>query len=128
MTMNDQQPPVEPRNPSGSVSSNGGWALGLAVVFIGALLLARNLGIHLSIFDYDNWWAIFILLAATSPLLRAIKCFARDGWTMEVANALVSAVAIIVIGLIILLDLSILTWWPVFVIIGGLYMMTNRSR
>ena len=125
--MNDQQPPLEPNTKSASVSSSGSWALGLVIVFIGALLLARNLGINLAIFEYDNWWAIFILLASLAPLSRALRLMVRGGWSMEVANALVSAAAIITLGLLILLDLSVLVWWPVFLIIGGLYMMTNKA-
>lgn len=125
--MNDQIPPVESSNKSTSVSSSGSWALGLVIVFIGALLLARNLGINLAIFEYDNWWAIFILLASLAPLSRALRLMVRGGWSMEVANALVSAAAIITLGLLILLDLSVLVWWPVFLIIGGLYMMTNKA-
>lgn len=126
--MNDQIPPVESSNKSTSVSSSGSWALGLVIVFIGALLLARNLGINLAIFEYDNWWAIFILLASLAPLSRALRLMVRGGWSMEVANALVSAAAIITLGLLILLDLSVLVWWPVFLIIGGLYMMTNKAN
>lgn len=125
--MNDQQLPTEP-NKNIRATSNSGWALGLVIVFIGALLLARNLGINLAIFEYDNWWAIFILLASLAPLVRALKLVMRSGWSMDVANALVSAAAIIVLGLLLLLDLSVLVWWPVFLIIGGLYMMTNRTR
>lgn len=125
--MNDQIPPVESGNKSSSVNSSGSWALGLVIVFIGALLLARNLGINLAIFEYDNWWAIFILLASLAPLSRALRLLVRSGWSMEVANALVSAAAIITLGLLILLDLSVLVWWPVFLIIGGLYMMTNKA-
>ncbi len=125
--MNDQQPPLESNTKSASVSSSGSWVLGLVIVFIGALLLARNLGINLAIFEYDNWWAIFILLASLAPLSRALRLMVRGGWSMEVANALVSAAAIITLGLLILLDLSVLVWWPVFLIIGGLYMMTNKA-
>ncbi len=125
--MSDQQPPVEPSNKSTSFSSSGSWALGLVIVFIGALLLARNLGVHLAIFEYDNWWAIFILLASLAPLSRALRLMLRSGWGMDVANALVSAAAIITLGLLILLDLAVLVWWPVFLIIGGLYMMTNKT-
>ncbi len=125
--MSDQQPPVEPSNKSTPFSSSGSWALGLVIVFIGALLLARNLGVHLAIFEYDNWWAIFILLASLAPLSRALRLMLRSGWGMDVANALVSAAAIITLGLLILLDLAVLVWWPVFLIIGGLYMMTNKA-
>lgn len=125
--MSEQQP-VDQATKIKTNNTGSGWALGLVVVFIGALLLVRNLGIKLALFQLDNWWAIFILCAAIAPLFRAIKCFTKTGWSLDVANALVSTLAIVALGLLILLDLSLMVWWPLFLIIGGLYMMTNRSQ
>ncbi|MEN0038917.1 MAG: hypothetical protein AAGC78_17700 [Cellvibrio sp.] len=102
--------------------------LGIAVVVIGGLLLARNLGFELFFLDFHNWWAFFILLAAIGPLQQAFSAYRREGMGAAVANSLVSAGAIIFVSLLFLLDLSFWTWWPVFVIIGGLYMMTSRNR
>lgn len=101
------------------------WAFGLAVIIIGGLLLAKNLGIDLFFLDFHNWWAFFILVAAISPLLNAFKSYRDKGFNQVVYHSLVSASAIIFIALIFLLDLSIMVWWPSFIIIGGLYMMTN---
>lgn len=109
-------------------SSANSWALGLAIVVIGGLLLARNLGFELFFLDFHNWWAFFILLAAIGPLQQAISIYRKEGFNVAVVNSLVSTGAIIFIALMFLLDLSFGTWWPVFVIIGGLYMMTNRNR
>lgn len=102
--------------------------LGIAVVVIGGLLLARNLGFELFFLDFHNWWAFFILLAAIGPLQQAFSAYRRGGMGAAVANSLVSAGAIIFVSLLFLLDLSFWTWWPVFVIIGGMYMMTSRNR
>ena len=118
-----QQTPVKSAKP---VSSN--WPLGLAIVVIGGLLLARNLGFELFFLDFHNWWAFFILLAALGPLQQAVSFYRKEGLGAAVANSLVSATAIVFIALMFLLDLSFGTWWPIFVIIGGLYMMTSRNR
>ena len=104
------------------------WPVGLAIVVIGGLLLARNLGFELFFLDFHNWWAFFILLAAIGPLQQAFSFYRKEGLGAAVANSLVSAGAIIFIALMFLLDMSFGTWWPIFVIIGGLYMMTSRSR
>lgn len=109
-------------------SASLNWPVGLAVVVIGGLLLARNLGVELFFLDFHNWWAFFILLAAIGPLQQGIISYRREGMGAAVANSLVSAGAIIFISLLFLLDLSFWTWWPIFVIIGGLYMMTSRNR
>ncbi|QEY18887.1 hypothetical protein D0C16_04275 [Cellvibrio sp. KY-GH-1] len=108
-------------------SGAGSWALGLAVAVIGGLLLAKNLGVDLFFLDFHNWWAFFILLAAIGPLQLAYRCYQREGFGSATLNALVTAGSIIFIALIFLLDLSFGTWWPVFIIIGGLYMMTSRN-
>ncbi len=113
--------------PSTTKSSSGSWALGLAVAVIGGLLLAKNLGVDLFFLDFHNWWAFFILLAAIGPLQLAYRCYQREGFGSATLNALVTAGSIIFIALIFLLDLSFGTWWPVFIIIGGLYMMTSRN-
>ena len=108
------------------VSSN--WPLGLAVVVIGGLLLARNLGFELFFLNFHNWWAFFIVLAAIGPLQQAFSFYRKEGLGAAVANSLVSAGAIVIIALMFLLDMSFGTWWPIFVMIGGLYMMTSRDR
>ncbi|HTF86050.1 LiaF transmembrane domain-containing protein [Cellvibrio sp. ARAG 10.3] len=102
------------------------WPLGLAIILIGVVLLARNLGVDFFFLHLDNWWALFILVASVGPLQQAYVAYRREGFGAAMANSLVSAAFIIFIALIFLIDLSFFTWWPVFVILGGLSMMTNR--
>src|SRR6188768_280821 len=84
-----QQPTPAPVKNTKPVSSN--WPLGMAIVVIGGLLLARNLGFELFFLDFHNWWAFFILLAALGPLQQAISFYRREGLSSAVANSLVSA-------------------------------------
>ncbi len=131
-TKDDSPVSQQPSVPTSTSSSpprgaSGSWALGLAVAVIGGLLLAKNLGVNLFFLDFHNWWAFFILLAAIGPLQLAYRCYQREGFGAATLNALVTAGSIIFIALIFLLDLSFGTWWPVFIIIGGLYMMTSRN-
>lgn len=114
---------TSPQKSSRSQSSN--WAFGLAVIVIGLLLLARNLGLELFFLDFHNWWAFFILAAAINPLINAWKSYQENGFNQATFNNLVSGGTIIFIALIFLLDLSLGVWWPSFIIIGGLYMITN---
>jgi hypothetical protein len=125
---NNLPPPANPAPVKESKPVSSNWPLGLAIVVIGGLLLARNLGFELFFLNFHNWWAFFILLAALGPLQQAVSSYRKEGWGVAVANSLVSAAAIVFIALMFLLDLSFGTWWPIFVIIGGLYMMTNRNR
>lgn len=102
------------------------WPLGLAIVLIGGVLLARNMGVDLFFLNLHNWWALFILVLAIGPLQQAYVALRREGLGLPVANSLVSAASIIFVALIFLLDLSFFLWWPVFLIMAGLYVMTNR--
>lgn len=139
----DKQPDAQPEKPLAKTpvadeqaeqpaAKNSGsglnWPLGLAVAVIGGLLLARNLGYELFFLQYHNWWAFFILLAAIGPLQQAYSFYHKNGFGAPVVNSLVSAGAIVFISLIFLLDLSFSTWWPIFVIIAGLYLMSSRYR
>lgn len=125
---NNLPQPQAPTPVKQTKSASVNWPLGLAIVVIGGLLLARNLGFELFFLDFHNWWAFFILLAALGPLQQAFSFYRKEGMGAAVANSLVSAGAIIFIALMFLLDLSFGTWWPLFVVIGGLYIMTSRNR
>lgn len=129
MSSIDEKTKIE--NPAPQVPAtktvSSGLAIGLAVVIIGGLLLAKNLGVNLFFLDFHNWWAFFILFAAIGPLHLAYRSYKRDGVGMAMFNALVTAGTIVFIALIFLLGLSFGTWWPAFIIIGGLYMMTGRQ-
>lgn len=116
---------VEPKSKAGEGSN---WALGLAILAIGGLLLARNLGFEIFLLQFHNWWAFFILLAAISPLQQAYQIFRTEGIDAAVLNRLISAASVVFIALVFLLDLSLKVWWPMFVILYGAYLMTGRNR
>ncbi len=128
--MSNQELPTDTTNPDAKTakSNSSGWVFGLAVVIIGGLLLARNLGVELFFLDFHNWWAFFILAAAIHPLSQCWKSYQAEGFSHNMLNSLVSGSTIVFIALIFLLDLPLGTWWPSFIIIGGLYMMTSDKR
>ncbi len=102
--------------------------LGVIVALIGAFWLADNLGFHIQFFDLDNWWALFIFIGAISPLSQAWTRYQQEGWNNAVARHGLSAAAVIALGLLLFFDLHLHRWWPVFLIIGGLYIMTSDKR
>src|SRR5690606_198582 len=96
------------------------WPLGLAIILIGVALLARNLGGDFFFLHLDNLWGVVNAGSSVGTLPTAVVAYRREGFGASMANALVSAAFIIFIALIFLIDLSFFTWWPVFVILGGL--------
>ncbi|TAN04137.1 MAG: hypothetical protein EPN36_10020 [Rhodanobacteraceae bacterium] len=93
-----------------------------AIIAIGLLFLANNLGYDLAWLDRGNWWALLILLAAFAPLTRAWEVYrARGRFDAEAAYCLISAGAVVLVASMFLFNLDWSVWWPLFVILGGLY-------
>jgi hypothetical protein len=101
----------------------------LLVIALGMFFLLENLGVDIAFLDHRNWWAWFILLGAVSPLSIAVQRYrmvgALDG---KVQHSLLTAAAIIMVALMFIVPLSWGQWWPVFVIYGGLCMLTRDRR
>jgi len=107
----------------------GGLATALIVIAFGVFILLRNFGITLPFMEYHNWWALFILIGAAGPLSYAVRRYRQqqkfDG---VVLHSLVSAVAVITVALVFLLNLSWNRWWPLFIVYGGLWMLANNWK
>ena len=101
----------------------------LLVIAFGVLLLLGNLGVHLGIFGRDDGWAWLILLAALGPLSGAVQRYRKVGAVDGgVLHALLTAAAIVMVAVMFILQLSWQLWWPVFVIYGGLCLLTRSWR
>lgn len=101
----------------------------LLVIALGVLFLLGNLGIHLAFFDQEDWWAWLILLAALGPLSGAVERYRMVGAVDGVVlHALLTAAAIVMVAVMFILQLSWQQWWPVFVIYGGVCMLTRSWR
>ena len=106
----------------------------LVVITIGVIFLVRNLGVEIPFLDSANWWAWFILIAAAVPLARAYEIYrARGRADAEVVHSLLSAAALLLVSAMFLLRLDWRVWWPLFVILGGLFTLVRdpdrrRSR
>lgn len=117
--------------PSHAPSPAHRWRLfpAVAIIAIGVLFLANNLGYNLAWLDHGNWWALIILVAAFAPLTRAWEVYrARGRIDAEVAYCLLSAGAVVLVACMFLFSLDWGVWWPLFVILGGLYTLVPHRR
>ena len=106
-----------------------GLTTGLVVIAIGIAFLLWNFGVRLPFMHYRNWWALFILIGAVGPLSYALHRYReKRKFDAVMLHSLISASAIVMVALIFLLNLDWTRWWPVFIIIGGLYMLANHWR
>ena len=120
-----------PIDPSKPVPATLRWRLfpAVAIIAIGALFLANNLGYNLRLFEHGNWWAVIILAAALAPLTRAFEVYrARGRLDAEAAYFLLCAASVVLVAVMFLLNLDWATWWPLFVILGGLYTLVPYRR
>ena len=73
--------PPNPNMPRKSYA--GGTFTGLVVIIVGLGFLAGNFGIHLPLFAWHNWWALFILVGAAGPASHALRRY-RDTGAVDV--------------------------------------------
>ena len=100
----------------------------LFVIAIGVLFLLRNLGFGFDFFEFHNWWAWLIIVAAAAPLTHAIELYRASGkFDGGVVHHLLVAASVIAVGVLFLLDLDWARWWPLFVILGGLAMLVRHE-
>jgi hypothetical protein len=118
--MQDQQP--EPKHPHEYRLFSA-----VTVITIGVIFLMRNLGVKVPFLDSSKWWAWLILTAALAPLTRAFEVFrARGKVDAEAIYSLLVAGAIILVAVMFLLGLDWQVWWPLFVILGGLFTLVRK--
>jgi hypothetical protein len=99
----------------------GSLAGGLILILLGAVFLAQQAGWP----GLRNWWALFILVPAVINLGTAAMLFRRSGaFTQGVRATFFGGLITLAVALIFLLDLSWEKWWPVFVLLPGLGLLT----
>jgi uncharacterized membrane protein YhaH (DUF805 family) len=104
--------------------------IGVVVIAIGVLLLAYNLGYHRWLDFLQNWWALLLLIPAAGKFHQAWNCL-RAGFGLRhsaVREPLFTGLAFTLVAAMFLLGLDWLTWWPLFVILGGLSLMTSDRQ
>ena len=104
--------------------------VGVVVVVIGGLLLANNLGYDIGLDRLQNWWALLLLIPAVGKFHQAWTCL-RAGFSLghaAVREPLITGLACLFVAVIFLMGLSWVTWWPVFLILGGLSLLMSGGR
>jgi hypothetical protein len=116
---NEQPLTQQPREQRfASRRDRGGWSWGLILIGVGAFMLVSNLTDWQL---FENWWALFILMPAFYNFSQAWRAYRRHGrFTDEARGNLVGGLMIGTVASFFLFGLSWGTWWPLFMIIGGI--------
>jgi len=117
----DDQSSFEER-PVRSNHHHPAWVGGAILILIGAYFLFRNVT-GLSI---NNWWAIFVLIPAISAFGRAYSIYKADGrLSASARGSLIGGLVFIFAFIVFLFNLNFGTLWPVFLILGGVFLLIN---
>lgn len=99
------------------------------IIAIGVLFLMSNLGVDLGWLRHHNAWALFLFIGAVPPLTLAYERWRRNGgFDAMVAYYLLGATAVALVAVMFLAELDWSVWWPLFIILGGLYSLVGNSR
>ncbi len=108
---------LEARRERREHSSSGAWVGGLALILLGVVFLAQNLGG----FYLNNWWALFILYGAVGSFSSAWNGYRSSGQvSSSVRGSFVGDLVLTLVGSAFLFNLAWAMVWPVFLIIAGL--------
>jgi hypothetical protein len=102
-------------------SRYGAWIPGVALIGLGIVFLIQNyLGREI-----HNWWALFILLPVFFTVERGYVSL-QTGRPGDAIGQLLGALVLIALIVIFLFDLPLGQLWPVFLIIGGFWLLFSR--
>jgi len=105
-----------------AMRSGGEWIGGALLLFIGLLLLARNL----NFMTFDNWWALFIMLPAIGSFSTAWGMYRADGhFSMRARGALIGGLVLIAITAMFLFNLNWTILGPGLLILAGIGLLVN---
>jgi cation transport ATPase len=126
---NQQLPNQPPREPSRHERSrprhrsHNSWWGGLALIVVGLIFLLQNM----TGFQWDNWWALFLLIPLVGMLWSAWDTYQRDGrFTRHLTGRLIGSAYLLVVFLAAISG----GWaviWPLFIIVAGLGTLLYRS-
>ncbi len=104
--------------------SSGGWIVGILLIALGAIFMMQNAGIFP---DFDNWWALFLLIPAVATFASAWSAYQRDGrqWTAAAVTPLVGSLLFLSLAGMLFFDVSLGIFWPLLLIVGGLLILAR---
>jgi cation transport ATPase len=106
-----------------AMRAGGEWIGGALLLFIGLLLLGRNL----NFMTFDNWWAFFIMLPAIGSFSTAWGMYHAAGghFTMRARSAMIVGLVLTAVTAMFLFNLNWTILGPGLLILAGVGLLVN---
>ena len=93
------------------------WFVGVALIALGVIFLMENFGYVFS----ENWWALFIYLAAASAFVNMWREWRNAGWfDSKAGGSLTFGLVLTTVASIFILNLEWDTYWPLILVAVGI--------
>ena len=111
-----------PQGMHGSRRRHGGeqtsWIVGVVLILLGVAFLLEQAGL---VTLTENWWAIFIYLAAGGSLANAWRLYrARGEFDSAATSSLIWGLVLAVVATIFAFNLLWDMWWPMILVAIGI--------
>jgi len=124
MTQTQQNPDMQPSPETRPGSGNYHWMGAAVLIALGVIFFLRQAGV---IALGENWWVVFLLLAAGFLFVGAWQRYRAEGHiASSVWGQLFGGIVLLVVALTFLFSWNWDLIWPAFLIIGGLLMLLRR--
>lgn len=113
-----------PQTPAPARRAPDAWIWGIVLIVVGGLFLLQNF----TSFQFNNWWAIFILIPAVGAFANAWRQYQdAGGLNGGVRKALFSGIIFTAVAAVFLFNLNFGLLWPVLLIGAGLAIFVNAA-
>jgi cation transport ATPase len=124
MTIQPSQPELQPAPEKPRDSGSFQWIAAVVLILLGVIFLLQQTG---AIVLGDNWWVVFLLLPAAGLFYDAWQRY-QAGAMHRAWGQVLGGVILIVIALTFFFNWNWDMIWPVFLIVGGVYLLLQRRR
>lgn len=125
MNTNDRETPYdrrETRRQRRAMRGGGEWVGGAILILLGLLLFGQ----YNKMLDFENWWALFILLPAVGSFTAAWRIYNTDGrFTRRSRSAAIIGFFLTLVSVMFVFNMNWIALGPILLILAGISIFVN---
>ncbi len=123
--MGDEMKDLKDNEKEAGKDKGNSWVVAIVLIVVGLGLLLSNF----TGFSFDNWWALFMFIPALTMLKNVWADYQDNGrLTSKSTGPLIGGLAILVMMVIFLFNLSWSGLWPLAFIFGGIAVLLGSRK